>query len=349
MEIVLKKPNVSYHVLQLNGDNAALIEWLERDVIEKNDDGEEYSYQQESSEYKLGYILLKIMETVTYIKKYGLVPGKKASKQLSKVNALVEELRREVFLSKNDLDLFDNYLIWTFLDSLEFRPISNIYEYLLVCINNPKYFNESDLVYLSIVFLHSFVNPTIINSSDALDEKRSILLNRTLIDSNFILDKLDHHNNSPYPVAAYSYSISSLMQFCFSSLYEIIRAGFMLKQCLHCDKWFIEYSKNEKYCDGLSPLNIGLTCKEAARKEKEKTRMSRDLQKILKSRHQYYADRITFANTPKETEERTREKEAFKKSVKEWQKKVRAKDATEEEFKKWIKTTYIRKYKNKGG
>jgi len=121
----------------------------------------------------------------------------------------------------------------------------------------------------------------------------------------------------------YRYEIKHLLTICLATLHELISSRITIKVCGQCERWFIELSKNSKYCSD--------ECKEAARKEKADLRLKDETVKLLKNRRQYYTN-----------VQKLEELEEFNLMVKEMKKKIKEQVCTEDDLIAEIMKTYKR-------
>lgn len=291
------------------------------------------------TDHKLGKILLLIMKTVPIMEKWnGAEEGFVSA--ISPQNPYFKKLRNIYGESEECLYLFDSFLYSLYFSDyiagfgnedgvdFEFAPLKSIYNYILLCMENREYYSiERLLMVASATRLE--LKPATVTIAAQHKEDMPLLRQLSIEDLKTMFSKTIKYSSF------YSYDYYFLSEICFSSLCELIRSNLYIKKCEHCGEWFIEYSKNEKYCDGNSPIYPGLSCKQAARNIKEAARLSGESTRLLKNLRQM------FDNSGLQEE-----KAAFNTQVSEWRSRKRNGTATEEEFIAWIKSNYKTKYKD---
>lgn len=226
------------------------------------------------------------------------------------------------------VDIFEDFYEQFFLFNNYSKELNIICDYLECCEKNKSFFSRDDFYRLSIAFFRKVLEPTIMRDTECvLDsiENGEISVLEVLQGRCGVLGELE-------------YKINNEKDLCLASLRELLVCGGSIKRCAHCGYWFVEREKNEKYCRGQSPKRPELTCKEAARLEKESVRMSEELNRRLHSRRQAFDNAGDYDG-----------KEKFNLEVKKWRQKMKSGEVAESEFIEWINSTCKRKYKTKEG
>lgn len=90
-------------------------------------------------------------------------------------------------------------------------------------------------------------------------------------------DMLNDIKDSPY-LFAREYTCNTDIDYYISVVLEIIKQGKFIKQCEHCERWFVTDKKSdEKYCKRISPYNEKKTCAQVMRAVKERQRIKNNL------------------------------------------------------------------------
>ena len=279
-----------------------------------------------SNNYGFGYILLNVMKTVTVLKDV-------VEHRLSPKEAFVDITT--IFINNNESQLFNEFLISAYSNEKYLNAIISIYNYIVLCFDHHEFYNLDCLTRISNSVAFQFIAPR--TNFTYQNSKKEDFANSNILSVEALYKLLQ--KNSDIIIRINSHDYSNLTELSIASLYELIDHKLNINYCRNCDKWFIEQSKNEKYCS--------ITCADTARKKKEKARVSSGSKKALKYRRSAYDSAATSKNEEKNIQA-IYEKEIFNKTADEWKEKLKIGEATEEEFIEWIKSTYVRKYKNKG-
>jgi len=280
-------------------------------------------------DYPLGSVLLMIIKTIPVFTLFSFISKLPEHDKVYYCELVLQLIRKAYYLRDNELILFDRCLVHFyklliyqyFVKSTGFNYLGkslHIIKYLELCIKKSQYYTCES-------FLRVFGSdcPALKKNYLSRTNENYLFLNSEG-DIGITIEEFLNKGIS-YELYAF-YQVSSLDDICLVSLYELIEKGMLIKSCEHCGKWFVEYSKNEKYCNGYSPIYSGLSCKKAARNEKEKARVSKDgINSMLTSLRQMFYN-----------EQRIDERTVFNEKVEDGRQNVKKGTAKEKDYILWL-------------
>jgi len=271
--------------------------------------------------FKLGEVLLLIMKTVPLLsQKYSAVKEYKEALKKTFIETTETAKTQELF-EKYLWSMYEDIYNEIERDgqSVHKATLTTVYNYILLCMTANKHwyfetdyflimasFQDSDYASASLkteqINLHAVPskqsNPKT-NNPRAKEKSGSV--------PTFTRPKLLTNPDNPFDVPieysyheadcatleyiflnkdiykpTYRYEIKHLHSICLATLHELISSRITIKACGQCERWFIEFSKNSKYCSD--------ECKDTARKEKADLRLKDETVRLLKNRRQYYTN-----------------------------------------------------------
>lgn len=146
-------------------------------------------------------------------------------------------------------------------------------EFLTVCNRDSRLYTESNFV--RIMGINGFTVPKV--SYRAFDTfKNEEITTVCMVPGNLynIEDILEDMSDIKF---ARVYSCEKDEHYYIAVLLELIRQKKFLKQCQHCNRWFIVNAKrDEKYCKRTSPYDKNRTCAEVMKRIKDTKRIKDD-------------------------------------------------------------------------
>lgn len=291
---------------------------------------EDYDFEKydSSAQLGLGTALLLIMKTAPLLKQ-----------RPASIDDYKNELKGVFKKNIDTQKLFDEYL-WPMYESQydendvnderwnEYKnQLQNIYSYILLCVENPDFFNSMNLLLLSSRMVKNFSQPILRNDSVRYATE---VYNTSDLEDLFL--------NTDRQELKYMYDCPLLCHICFATINELSSSGFTIKECDVCSEWFIEFSKNSKYCSD--------ECQQAARKEKDSVRLSKDLEKTILSRRQVIRKRCEAKASAEDSEDADMtELHEFNEEVKKWRKVIDEDKTKIGDFKAWLDS--LKKYRRK--
>lgn len=293
-----------------------LMEYL-RIVGDMRIDGKLSSYTKEEPGHELGYILLKIMESVPHMKN---LPDKEID-----INIFLKKINQLYSVDNEGKTLYDDFLSTLYLsdytrwcNGFNFVEIRNIYNYIVLCMEHREYYKLDCLLKVATATTLRLISPDTSISGKSIE---SISLFKEL-NANTLQEIFNREDEY---IRFNSYKCSNLSDICIASLGELISNRLFIKRCEHCNRWFIEYTKNDKYCNGESPKYSGMSCRQAARKEKVSAVQSSFITKTL-----------THLRQMCDNESRKEDKKNLNSMNNEWKLRHKNGEVTEEEYVIWI-------------
>lgn len=215
-------------------------------------------------------------------------------------------------------------LVWRLYET----QLSTIYTYIELCMDKPEHYNMEDFLVMASDVVTDFSPPALITNpltfNTAPIETIFQKTNRSELEFMF-------RNKAKFK-PTFMYGARNPVHICLATLRELISSRFTIKKCKQCEKWFIEFTKNNPCCSQK--------CRKAARKEKARERLeSSERKRLLKNRRQYYSDLDDRRNS-KSGNDDSKELKKFNDEAKKWWINVYKGICTEDEFLNWIKSTY---------
>lgn len=132
------------------------------------------------------------------------------------------------------------------------------------------------------------------------------------------------------------YEISDEVDLILSSLTNIFKKKYVIKECPYCKNLFVTHRRNQKYCPSRSPKSTNKSCQRKMNEKRQNERNKHGIPQMECSLRTMYSDRHGSCSD---------EYNQLKDGMNEWKSKINSEEATSEEYDKWLKSHYKYKYK----
>ena len=134
-----------------------------------------------------------------------------------------------------------------------------------------------------------------------------------------------------------SFPCRNLLEFLCTSVYQILKNGYTIKQCSNCGKLFVPYNRSDTiYCDRQSPQDVKKTCKEYGAIKTYQDNLKRN--EAMGLYRKIYMQKQMLCKRNPDIKEYADDFERYKLASKQWKSDVKKGIKTEAEYIQWLNT-----------